>query len=72
MKFEQALEAMREGQEITREEFEEDKTLMMFESVNASRKIIQVIRRGADFRTWYPSQTDILAEDFQTVDRDDE
>lgn len=68
MKFEKALQELRNGNKVARKAWDQQTRLQLFLSVDGSASMIQRIRRRGEFSPWLPQQEDILADDYELFD----
>ena len=65
MKFEQALEAMRNGKHVKREHWNHPEPSTLFITSAPGGKAIAISPCEGVFSTWLPGYSDLLAEDWQ-------
>lgn len=68
MKFERALEKLREGSKITKKSWGGDRYIVMYSAVGSGDLIIHMVRASRDHTFWRPDQKDVLDEDYQILD----
>lgn len=74
MKIEEMMPLLREGQVLTRYEWEDQEInksrtpfLEMFQSMGGTRIVVNVYRYNR-LETWYPQPEDIVADDYKLYD----